>query len=46
MALICPTFNSKTIKKNAHIDNGKPNHQCHSCGRQFVLNPEKKSIPK
>ena len=23
-------------KKNGHIHNGKQNHQCHDCGRQFV----------
>ena len=46
MTLICPACNSTTIKKNGHIHNGKQNHQCLSCSRQFVLNPEKKSIPK
>jgi len=24
------------IKKNGHIHNGKQNHHCHDCGRQFV----------
>lgn len=46
MTLICPACNSTTIKKNGHIHNGKQNHQCLSCSRQFVLNPEKKSIPE
>ncbi len=44
MNLSCPTCHSTTVKKNGHIHNGKQNHQCLSCGRQFVLNPEKKSI--
>ena len=44
MHLTCPTCHSTTIKKNGHIHNGKQNHQCLSCGRQFVINPEKKSI--
>ena len=46
MNLSCPTCSSITIKKNGHIHNGKQNHQCLSCGRQFVLNPEKKVIPE
>ena len=46
MNLACPSCSSTTIKKNEHIHNGKQNHQCLSCGRQFVLNPEKKSIPE
>ncbi|KAF3362485.1 putative transposase [Chlamydiales bacterium STE3] len=46
MSLACPSCNSTTIKKNGHIYSGKQNHQCLSCGRQFVLNPEKKSIPE
>jgi transposase-like protein len=44
MTLACPACNATTIKKNGHIHNGKQNHQCLSCGRQFVLNPEKKLI--
>ena len=28
---MCPKY-----KKNGHIHNGKQNHQCHDCGRQFV----------
>jgi hypothetical protein len=27
---------SPTYKKNGHIHNGKQNHQCQDCGRQFV----------
>ncbi|KAF3363373.1 hypothetical protein PHSC3_000061 [Chlamydiales bacterium STE3] len=46
MSLACPSCNSTTIKKNGHIHSGKQNHQCLLCSRQFVLNPEKKSIPE
>jgi len=32
----CPKCCSSKIKKNGHIHNGKQNHQCNDCGRQFV----------
>src|SRR5918995_3591944 len=32
----CPRCQSPKHKKNGHIHNGKQNHQCHNCGRQFV----------
>jgi insertion element IS1 protein InsB len=32
----CPRCQSSQHKKNGHIHNGKQNHQCHNCGRQFV----------
>lgn len=44
MTLSCPSCNSTTIKKNGHIHNGKQNHQCLNCGRQFVLDPQNKII--
>ncbi len=44
MTLICPACTSTTIKKNGHIHNGKQNHQCLSCGRQFVIDPQNKII--
>lgn len=44
MTPICPSCNSSTIKKNGHIHNGKQNHRCLSCGRQFVLDPQNKII--
>ena len=31
-------------QKNGHIHNGKQNHQCLNCGRQFVLDPQQKVI--
>lgn len=40
----CPTCQSSRVKLNGHIHNGKQNHYCHDCGRQFVLNPSKKVI--
>lgn len=46
MTLTCPSCNSSTIKKNGHIHNGKQNHRCLACGRQFVLNPQNKLIPE
>jgi transposase-like protein len=33
---VCPRCKSATYKKNGHIHNGKQNHQCKDCGRQFV----------
>ena len=40
----CPTCHSGSVKKNGHIHNGKQNHQCLNCARQFVLNPTQKRI--
>ena len=36
----CPTCDSTNTKKNGHIHNGKQNHCCKQCGRQFVSNPQ------
>jgi insertion element IS1 protein InsB len=33
---VCPQCQSPKCKKNGHIHNGKQNHQCKACGRQFV----------
>ena len=33
----CPECGSNRFKKNGHIHTGKQNHQCKTCGRQFVL---------
>jgi transposase-like protein len=35
---------SKHTVKNGHIHNGKQNHKCKNCGRQFVENPQNKII--
>ena len=40
MSRSCPRCNSTDAKKNGHIHNGKQNHFCNACGRQFVENPE------
>ena len=32
---VCPQCQSPKFKKNGHIHNGKQNHHCHDCGRQF-----------
>jgi hypothetical protein len=42
--ITCPTCQSSHIKLNGHIHNGKQNHYCKDCQRQFVLNPENKVI--
>ncbi|MDV2997287.1 MAG: hypothetical protein N4J56_006992 [Chroococcidiopsis sp. SAG 2025] len=36
---VCPTCSSEQVIKNGSTHNGKPKHQCKSCGRQFVINP-------
>ncbi|WP_227738806.1 IS1 family transposase [Waddlia chondrophila] len=40
----CPKCESTAVKKNGHIHNGKQNHRCLVCGRQFVLDPQQKII--
>jgi transposase-like protein len=46
MTLLCPECTSNCIKKNGHIHNGKQNHRCLSCGRQFVEKREQKILPE
>ena len=41
---ICPSCNSKRVVKNGKIHNGKQNHKCKDCGRQFVEEPQQKRI--
>jgi insertion element IS1 protein InsB len=41
---VCPTCGSSHLIKNGSVHNGKPKHQCQSCGRQFVDNPTKITI--
>ncbi|WP_435388487.1 IS1/IS1595 family N-terminal zinc-binding domain-containing protein [Laspinema olomoucense] len=41
---VCPKCGSHNIRKNGHIHNGKQNHQCKDCGRQFVEGNQKKYI--
>jgi len=40
MSLSCPSCSSTSTKKNCHIHNGKQNHYCKQCSRQFVSNPQ------
>ncbi|CEG11780.1 hypothetical protein MSIBF_A1680011 [groundwater metagenome] len=40
--IICPECCAGNIKLNGHIHNGKQNYRCKVCGREFVLNLEKK----
>lgn len=40
----CPTCHSSHVVKNGSIHNGKQNHKCKDCGRQFVQDPQNKII--
>ena len=42
--LQCPSCGSTQIVKNGRIHNGKQNHKCHDCGRQFVAHRRQKII--
>lgn len=42
--MFCPACNSEKIVKNGHIHNGKQNHICKDCRRQFVENSTQKRI--
>lgn len=44
MNLICPSCDSNAVKRNGHIHNGKQNHRCLCCGRQFVDKAQNKII--
>ena len=41
---LCPQCNSENVVKNGFIHNGKQNHLCNDCGRQFVEAPQNKVI--
>ncbi|MEM6837323.1 MAG: IS1 family transposase [Cyanobacteria bacterium P01_C01_bin.120] len=40
----CPACDSSNVVKNGSIHNGKQNHKCKDCGRQFVQDPQNKII--
>jgi insertion element IS1 protein InsB len=42
---VCPQCLSANYKKNGHIHNGKQNHLCRDCGRQFVGYFEQYLVP-
>jgi transposase-like protein len=42
--LTCPSCDSSEVVKNGRIHNGKQNHKCRACGRQFVEDPQQKRI--
>ena len=44
MDLSCPSCSSTFIKKNGSIHNGKQKYACLCCHRQFVENPENKTL--
>jgi IS1 family transposase len=41
---VYPECGSPRFKKNGHIHNGKQNHQCKTCGRQFVVDATNRVI--
>ena len=41
---LCPHCSSEQVVRNGRIHNGKQNHRCKDCGRQFVQNPQNKVI--
>ena len=44
--IICTRCGSTHCKKNGHIHNGKQNHRCKDCERQFVMDDKQKIIPE
>nr|WP_238549260.1 IS1 family transposase [Acaryochloris marina] len=42
--MTCPNCRSQNVVKNGRIHNGKQNHKCKTCGRQFVEAPQQKRI--
>ncbi len=40
----CPQCGSQQYKKNGHIHNGKQNHPCKVCERQFVGQADQRRI--
>jgi transposase-like protein len=41
---MCPSCVSQQVVKNGGIHNGKQNHKCKACERQFVEDPQQKRI--
>jgi insertion element IS1 protein InsB len=42
----CPNCHSTDYQKNGSLPNGKQNHRCHDCGRQFVVDFEQRLVPE
>jgi transposase-like protein len=42
----CPASGAQHFKRNGHTHNGKQNHRCKDCGRQFVGYAENHLIAK
>ncbi len=40
----CPKCGSGRFKKNGHSHNGKQNHRCKACGRQFVSDATRRVV--
>ena len=41
---VCPRCGSDRVVKNGRIHNGKQNHRCRRCDRQFVQAPQHRPI--
>lgn len=41
---LCPTCGSSNVVKNGKIHNGRQNHKCRGCGRQFVEAPRWRKV--
>ena len=43
---VCPQCSSAQVVRNGFTHNGKQNHKCTACGRQFIENPQQGPIPQ
>ena len=46
MTICCPNCQSQAIRKNGSIHTGKQKYQCLACQKQFIENPQNKTIPE
>ncbi len=44
MSADLPACSSQRVVQNGKIHNGKQNHKCQDCGRQFIQDPQNKII--
>src|SRR5215211_5812553 len=45
MNISCPHCQSHTVRKNGSIHSGKQKYECLACRKQFVEDPQNKTIP-